>query len=297
MLIPSQPEGAPGFAFETWDIDTMQALISVRAADTSTTLPRACLLSAASAHPSISTGKERDTESGNDYFGARYYASGMGRFMSPDWSAKEEPIPYTKLNDPQSLNLYAYVRNNPLTRVDVDGHQAALPLPVPVVPPPPAYQLPQLPPQYQLPTQLPELEMPKLPSIEQIKTDVKIAVTTGVAVVVTALNLPSLLQQTGSTPPPDTNTNTNPFAGPVAGPVTVVDSKGNAIPVAAGQQLGGSKDGKWIHLKDSNGQLTGTRIDGGHPASTHPDPSAQVPHAHVPGQTTADGKPWLPVNQ
>ncbi|HXS11613.1 MAG TPA: RHS repeat-associated core domain-containing protein, partial [Acidobacteriaceae bacterium] len=30
------------------------------------------------------TGKERDTESGLDYFGARYYASSMGRFMSPD---------------------------------------------------------------------------------------------------------------------------------------------------------------------------------------------------------------------
>jgi hypothetical protein len=27
------------------------------------------------------TGKERDTESGNDYFGARYFASSMGRFL------------------------------------------------------------------------------------------------------------------------------------------------------------------------------------------------------------------------
>ena len=34
--------------------------------------------------PSRSTGKERDTESGNDYFGARYYASTMGRWISPD---------------------------------------------------------------------------------------------------------------------------------------------------------------------------------------------------------------------
>jgi RHS repeat-associated protein len=68
------------------------------------------------------TGKERDSESGNDYFGARYYASSMGRFMSPDWSAKEEPVPYAKLDDPQTLNLYAYVGNNPLTRVDADGH-------------------------------------------------------------------------------------------------------------------------------------------------------------------------------
>jgi RHS repeat-associated protein len=30
------------------------------------------------------TGKERDGESGNDYFGARYYANSIGRFMSPD---------------------------------------------------------------------------------------------------------------------------------------------------------------------------------------------------------------------
>ncbi|MDR3414518.1 MAG: RHS repeat-associated core domain-containing protein, partial [Formivibrio sp.] len=68
------------------------------------------------------TGKERDTESGNDYFGARYYSSAMGRFMSPDWSAKIMPVPYATMGDPQSLNLYAYVRNNPLTGVDADGH-------------------------------------------------------------------------------------------------------------------------------------------------------------------------------
>ncbi len=69
------------------------------------------------------TGKERDPESGNDYFGARYYASTMGRFMSPDWSAKVEPVPYSKLDNPQTLNLYAYVGNNPLRGVDPDGHE------------------------------------------------------------------------------------------------------------------------------------------------------------------------------
>ncbi len=69
------------------------------------------------------TGKERDAESGLDYFGARYYASSMGRWMSPDWSAKEEPVPYAKLDNPQTLNLYGYVGNNPLSRVDADGHQ------------------------------------------------------------------------------------------------------------------------------------------------------------------------------
>ena len=71
---------------------------------------------------SRSTGKERDTESGNDYFDARYYSNAMGRFMSPDWSAKEEPVPYATMDDPQSLNLYSYVRNNPLVRTDPDGH-------------------------------------------------------------------------------------------------------------------------------------------------------------------------------
>jgi RHS repeat-associated protein len=68
------------------------------------------------------TGKERDAESGNDYFGARYYGSNMGRFMSPDWSAKATPVPYAKLDNPQSLNLYAYVGNNPLSHMDPDGH-------------------------------------------------------------------------------------------------------------------------------------------------------------------------------
>jgi RHS repeat-associated protein len=68
------------------------------------------------------TGKERDTESGLDYFGARYYASSMGRWMSPDWSAKQDPVPYAKLDDPQSLNLYGYMLNNPLGGADADGH-------------------------------------------------------------------------------------------------------------------------------------------------------------------------------
>jgi RHS repeat-associated protein len=68
------------------------------------------------------TGKERDQESGLDYFGARYYASSMGRFMSPDWAATAMPVPYAKLDNPQSLNLYSYVGNNPLIRIDKDGH-------------------------------------------------------------------------------------------------------------------------------------------------------------------------------
>lgn len=72
------------------------------------------------------TGKERDSETGeengNDYFGARYYASVMGRFLTPDWAPKAKPVPYADLGDPQSLNLYNYVRNNPLSSIDPDGH-------------------------------------------------------------------------------------------------------------------------------------------------------------------------------
>jgi RHS repeat-associated protein len=72
------------------------------------------------------TGKERDTESGLDYFGARYYASNMGRWMSPDWADKPEAVPYSDLANPQSLNLYGYVNNNPLSKADKDGHVAGI---------------------------------------------------------------------------------------------------------------------------------------------------------------------------
>jgi RHS repeat-associated protein len=69
------------------------------------------------------TGKKRDTETGLDYFGARYYSSGLGRFISADWSETPVPVPYADLNDPQSLNMHTYVRNLPTTRFDADGHQ------------------------------------------------------------------------------------------------------------------------------------------------------------------------------
>jgi RHS repeat-associated protein len=68
------------------------------------------------------TGKRRDTESQLDYFGARYYSNVFGRFTSGDWSAMPVPVPYANFSDPQSLDLYSYVRNNPLWRPDTDGH-------------------------------------------------------------------------------------------------------------------------------------------------------------------------------
>jgi RHS repeat-associated protein len=68
------------------------------------------------------TSKERDSETGLDYFGARYYSNGLGRFITPDWAAKPAAVPYAVLGDPQSLNLYSYVRNLPTTTFDADGH-------------------------------------------------------------------------------------------------------------------------------------------------------------------------------
>jgi RHS repeat-associated protein len=68
------------------------------------------------------TGKKRDTETGLDYFGARYYSNGMGRFVTPDWSPGPATVPYAHLDNPQTLNLYSYVDNNPINGIDADGH-------------------------------------------------------------------------------------------------------------------------------------------------------------------------------
>jgi len=57
-----------------------------------------------------------------DYFDARYFSAAQGRFTSPDWSAVPRSVPYANFADPQTLNLYAYVRNNPLGRADAYGH-------------------------------------------------------------------------------------------------------------------------------------------------------------------------------
>jgi RHS repeat-associated protein len=63
------------------------------------------------------TAKERDAESGNDYFNARYYGSTMGRFMSPDPSGEY----YANPANPQTWNMYGYVANNPLVNIDPYG--------------------------------------------------------------------------------------------------------------------------------------------------------------------------------
>lgn len=81
------------------------------------------------------TSKERDAETGLDYFLARYYSGAQGRFLSPDEFkggpddaftgadiTSAGPLPYADISIPQSLNKYAYVYNNPLSLTDPDGH-------------------------------------------------------------------------------------------------------------------------------------------------------------------------------
>jgi len=98
------------------------------------------------------TSKERDIETGLDYFGARYYSSTQGRFTSPDEftggpdelysfvdDGSANPTFYADLRKPQSLNKYQYSYNNPLRYVDPDGHDSEEPEPQdpkPVVPVP-----------------------------------------------------------------------------------------------------------------------------------------------------------------
>jgi RHS repeat-associated protein len=62
------------------------------------------------------TSKERDGETGLDYFGARYYASSLGRFAGAD-----PLLSSAHPSDPQSWNRFFYAANNPLKYIDPLG--------------------------------------------------------------------------------------------------------------------------------------------------------------------------------
>jgi len=80
----------------------------------------ACRICVASLSRPNTTGKERDPETGQasglDYFGARYYGSSMGRWMSPD-----ESLDGAIMELPQTWNKYSYVYNRPTYGTDPDG--------------------------------------------------------------------------------------------------------------------------------------------------------------------------------
>ncbi|MBI2548845.1 hypothetical protein HYW21_05840 [Candidatus Woesearchaeota archaeon] len=61
------------------------------------------------------TGKEKDRETGLQYYNARYYAPDQARFIQPD---SVQPNVY----DPQQLNKYSYARNNPVKYTDPSGN-------------------------------------------------------------------------------------------------------------------------------------------------------------------------------
>jgi RHS repeat-associated protein len=60
------------------------------------------------------TGQERDPESANDYFGARYYNQVAGRWLGVD------PV-RGRASSPQTLNAYSYALSDPINHVDVGG--------------------------------------------------------------------------------------------------------------------------------------------------------------------------------
>jgi RHS repeat-associated protein len=66
------------------------------------------------------TGQEKDDETGLNYYNFRYYDSHIRRFTQPDDIIQD---PY----NPQDLNRYSYVRNNPLRYTDPSGHGVWIP--------------------------------------------------------------------------------------------------------------------------------------------------------------------------
>jgi len=113
-------DSGPHFRFSDW-LGTMRAQTNYAGIpeQTCASLPFGDAPPCASATEQFFTGKERDAETGNDYFNARYLGSEVGRFTSPDPSG----LALADIRNPQSFSLYTYVLNNPLISVDPTGLQ------------------------------------------------------------------------------------------------------------------------------------------------------------------------------
>jgi RHS repeat-associated protein len=110
--------------------DAMPELVRLYSAPLATYTPRHQFVSAGShrAHPLAGAGMRgtsiHDSETGIDYFGARYFSGEQGRFTSPD-----TPLVGQNPSNPQSWNLYSYGLNNPLGYNDPTGHDSEEPDP------------------------------------------------------------------------------------------------------------------------------------------------------------------------
>ncbi|NIT58087.1 MAG: hypothetical protein GWN00_18220, partial [Aliifodinibius sp.] len=74
-------------------------------------MPGRIYISGSGITKNLFTGKEHDSETNWDYFGARYYNPAIGRWLSVDPLADKYP----------SLSSYIYVANNPLINFDPTG--------------------------------------------------------------------------------------------------------------------------------------------------------------------------------
>ena len=86
------------------------------------TLSGACCFGVASSNGYKFTGKERDAESGLDMFRGQVLRQQPRAGSCRPIGLPSQRVPYASFGNPQSLNLYSYVNNNPTTTRDPDGH-------------------------------------------------------------------------------------------------------------------------------------------------------------------------------
>ncbi|HEX7339231.1 MAG TPA: RHS repeat-associated core domain-containing protein [Rhodanobacteraceae bacterium] len=236
------------------------------------------------------TGHVNDPATGLVYMQQRYYDPTTGRFISPD---PVTPTPGNLFN----FGRYTYANDNPIVNIDPDGRQSF----------PGDHPLRQALRTADAVKRLGEPTVLKIRSKTTINglkkygpyAAVVVGAYTGVdetAGLGTLLRAGArvlarkVIKPGASEQAVGTGEKTDSIG------TVFVDSKGNAIPTPRGGAITGSPDGKYIQVRDADGNLTGARIDGPHKSATHPDPRAQRPHAHVPDVKNPDGTPWLPIN-